>query len=149
MNDMRSIIDLWDENVDSMAKDQIKSLLDGGNFVFFFKRGDDLFGCPESSRIIYATMKQPDEETSPSFIKEANFIGINITKALEGYSVRTLFDHKDIKKIKVIDSDEAYKILVKKADQNARMNLTKVIRELPNDDEDIPKSANTDDLEEK
>ena len=102
MNDMRSIIDLWDENVDSMAKDQIKSLLDGGNFVFFFKRGDDLFGCPESSRIIYATMKQPDEETSPSFIKEANFIGINITKALEGYSVRTLFDHKDIKKIKVI-----------------------------------------------
>lgn len=148
---MRDLMDTWDEAADQAAKDQIKSLLDGGDLIFFFKKGDDLFGSTESSRVVYATMLNPDEETPKNFVKDANFSAVDLHKALEGFTVRKMFDHKDLKKIKVMDSDDVYKLLVKKADHNAKINLTKVIKDMPQDDDedDTPQPDNMDKLGEK
>jgi hypothetical protein len=143
-------MDLWDEAADQMAKDQIKSILDGGDFVLFFKKGKELFAGPENSRVVFATMKNPDDETPESWAKEANFSAIDLNKALEGMMVKRMFGYKDLKDIEVMDSEAIQKLLVKKADKmNAKINLIKVIKDLPDDEDEPGEPPNMDRIGEK
>lgn len=146
----RDLMDLWDEAADQMAKDQIKSILDGGDFVLFFKKGNELFAAPENSRVVFATMKHPDEETPKNWAKEANFSAMDLNKALEGMIVKRMFGYKDLKQIKVIDSEDMQKLLAKKANKmNAKINLVKVIRDLPDDEDEPGEPSNMDKIGEK
>lgn len=151
MVDFRHLMNLWDEAADDMTKSHIKSILDGGDFVFFFKKGEDLYAANEGSRVIFATLKHPDEDTPKGWGKEANFMALDLTKALEGYSVKRMFSKKDLKDIEVVESEKMYQLLVKQADsQNAKINLSKVIKDMPIDsDDDEPTPANMDKLGEK
>lgn len=137
MNTMRELLDLWDESADQMTKDQIKQILDGGDFVLFFKKGNEVFASNEQSRVVFATMKNPDNELPKNWSKEANFMAIDLGKALEGYTVKKIFDKKDLKDIKIIDSEDMYQLLLKLANHNGRMNLNKVIKDLPDEDEPV------------
>lgn len=145
----RDLLDCWDESADQMAKDQIKTLLDGGDFVLFFKKGKELFAAGESSRIVFANMKNPDDETPDGWAEEATLTAVSLDKALEGFSVKRIFYKKDIDDMKIIDQDDAYKELVKKADHNSKINLAKVMKDMPQDDEEEPIPANMDKLGEK
>lgn len=103
---------IWQE--EEKNTDKIKTLVDGQDFVMFFKKGNNVYGAGEDSRLTFARMKsKPDEETTKDWIKEANFIGINLSKAITGDKVHNIFSKKDLSEIKIIDKNEAQELLEK------------------------------------
>jgi uncharacterized lipoprotein YehR (DUF1307 family) len=128
---MKPFIKIWLENEDN--EKQIKTLLGGQEFVMFFQKGDSLYGGTEDTRLTFAKIKHPDEETSDEWVKDANFMAVNLTKSLKGTKVHNLFSKKDIKDIKIIDQDEAEKLLLKQA-KNKKISADKI--EPVKDDED-------------
>ena len=108
----RDIMDTWDEVLfeQEEIEGKINSLLDGQDNILFFKKGGDIFGASEDSRIVFAKLKTPDdEEDLPSgWDKEANFDAWNLTKGLQSAPSHQLFSKKDLKGIKVIDRDTAF-----------------------------------------
>jgi hypothetical protein len=111
----RSLLDQWDDVLFwEDASDRIASLLDNGGMILFFTRTGDIFGAPEESRVVFARMKKPDDDTPDDFLDQASFMGLDLFKALTGERSHVAFGKKDLKNIKVIDRDECEKKLVKK-----------------------------------
>lgn len=109
----RQLIDTWDEAVENdNKKAKIKSLIDGQGLIMFFKKDGNIFGAPENSRIVFAKMKNPDEDVTPDWENEANFGAFNLMQALQGNSAENIFSAKDMPKIIVINQDEAEKSLM-------------------------------------
>lgn len=117
---------LWLE--DKEAKhDKVRNLIDGQNLILFFTKGDDLFGAPEESRLVFAKMKNPDDDMPDGWADDANFAAFDLLKALAGDQVENMFGKKDMKKIKVIDPDEAHSRLMK-APTNIVKTVTDVLK---------------------
>jgi len=95
-------------------KEQIKAMLGTNDFVFFFEKNKEIYGAPEESRLMFARMKNPDPEDN-GWVKEANFSGLNLNKALKGEKTESLFSHTYLTKIKILDQDAAYDKLSKLA----------------------------------
>jgi hypothetical protein len=116
--ELRNYIDLWLESDAILKKsegsDKIKTLLDANGFVLYFKNGSSLLAAPEESRVVFARMKNPDEETPKAAQKEASFLAIDLDRALEGEKVEKIISFSEIDKIKVIDRDDAEKLLIKR-----------------------------------
>jgi hypothetical protein len=109
---VRQLLSLWEENQN--VDTEIQMLVDGQNFVMFFKKGKDVYGAPEESRVTFANMKNP-KEMGKEWAKDANFLGMNLNKALKGAKTHNLFSSNDLDKIKVINKEEAERILAKEA----------------------------------
>jgi len=108
------LVDTWNQYLESEDKEnKIKTLLDGQGLILFFKKDGQIYGAPEESRLIFAKMKTPDEDVNDDWIKEANFMALNLKKALLGKEIESMFSTKDLKSIKIIDRDEAEKLLKK------------------------------------
>lgn len=127
-------LDLWDRNLEIQeAAKSINDLMDRHGMILFFKKGDDLFGAPEESRLIFAKLKNDtedqDDPMSPGFRDEAKFLGINLLKSMFGSpedSVENLFGNQDIPNIHVCDRDDVVNMIMnhkpkspKKKDKNA------------------------------
>ena len=97
------------------AKKGIDNLLDTFDFIMFFKKGKEVFGAGEDGRLVYAKMKHPDEETPSGWEDDATFSAMNLNKGLQSDPVQQIFTNKDLKKIKIINREEAQKILEKAA----------------------------------
>jgi hypothetical protein len=116
----RELLDEWDHFcMIKEAEDSINDLLDRHGLILFFKKGNDLFGAPEESRLIFAKLKNDDPEDDdpmlPAFRDEAKFLGINLFKSMfdsPENSVQSMFGNSDIPKIHVCDRDEAIKMLM-------------------------------------
>jgi hypothetical protein len=94
---------------------KIKTMIDTNDFVLFFKDKSGLiYAAPEESRLVFARMKTPDPDDK-NWVKDASFSGLNLNKALEGEKSENLFSYDDLKKIEVIDQEEAYTQLAKVA----------------------------------
>lgn len=107
--EMQDLILLWETAV---KKDKLKALVDN-NLVFFFKKNNELFGCPEESRLVFARLKNPDEDSNKAWAKEAAFLALNLSKALEAEEPpKTLFYQKDLNDLNIIDKDEAIKLFL-------------------------------------
>ena len=107
------------DNCDEVAKvlknrDKIKAMLGANDFVLFFKKDKLIFAAPEESRLVFARMKTPDADDK-GWVKDASFSGLNLNKALEGEKSENLFSYDDLKKIEIIDQEEAYTQLAKVA----------------------------------
>jgi hypothetical protein len=103
---------MWDEALDSAQKNKLKMMLDGGTLILFFRYEEDVFGAPESSRVTFAKMKdENDEDHTPGWIKEANFMATNLTKLGQGSQQQMIFYNKDLPKIDVLSKEEAYESL--------------------------------------
>jgi hypothetical protein len=87
--------------------DRLKHLFDAEGLIFFFKKGDDYFGAGEDSRMAFARMKTPDDETPDGWEEEASFSAENLAKLIRGEPATHVFSHADLKKIKVVDEDKA------------------------------------------
>lgn len=110
----RSLIDTWDQYLEEEEiGNQIDLLLNGQPFVMFFKKGKEIYGATEEGRLTFARMKGDDEDEE--WKKEANFMGINLTKAIQGHKVHNMFSLNDLKKIKILDKEKVKKTLVDKA----------------------------------
>jgi hypothetical protein len=110
----RQLMDIWDENLDQEEKkNQIRRMVDGENLILFFKKDGDVFGAPEESRVVFARMKNPDDETPEGWLDDANFIAVNLVKAMQGDKTTHMFSSKDLKSIKVVDKDAVEGLLMK------------------------------------
>lgn len=108
--------ELWDEYLlKEDIKNRILALLDGQDLILFFKKDQDIFGANEENRLIFAKLKEKKE--NEFWKNEASFMAINLSKAIEGENVKSVFNKKNLKEIKVIDHDEALKLLLKKANK--------------------------------
>lgn len=102
-SDFRRLMDIWDEAVE---KEQLNGILD--NLIFFFEKDGTLYGASENSRLIYANIKNPDEDAGKGWAKDASFVAVNLSKTKEtGIKEETIFSSKDIKDIKVVDQKHA------------------------------------------
>ena len=110
----RQLMDIWDENLEAEdKKNQIQRLVNGDNLILFFKKGGEVFGAPEESRVVFARMKNPDDEMPEGWFDDANFVAVNLVKALMGEKTTQMFSAKDLKSIKVVDKDSVENLLMK------------------------------------
>jgi hypothetical protein len=112
----RDLMDRWDiqlEHIDSM-----NDLLDKHELILFFKKGDEYFGAPEDSRLIFAKLKTDteDDPMMPGFRQEARFPAFNLIKFLSNdpeKSTESVFGIKDLPKITVCTREEAIDNMMK------------------------------------
>jgi uncharacterized lipoprotein YehR (DUF1307 family) len=128
-SDTQYFIERWneiseDKKRQEFIQSQVKSLLASEEFVMFFKKGGAIYGCDEDARLTFAKLKVPDEDSKGKWSKEANFLAINLTKGLKGDKVNNLFSVKDIKKIEILDKEEAEKKLI--AQSNGKISKDKI-----------------------
>ena len=114
--EFRDWMDMWDVQCEANDRqNQIKTLVDGQNFVLFFKRKNDIFGAHEPHRVTFARMKNPDDDVDDGWLKEASFMAVNLSSAISGSPQQEVFQSKNIDDIKVIDKDAAHDALSKQA----------------------------------
>ena len=106
-------------------KSKIRNLIDGQGLIMFFKKDDKVFGAPEESRIIFARMKNPEED-DVGWEDEANFAGYDLMQALQGNSVENLFSAGDLPKIMIINRDQAEDSLMKCPGAEGGINLNPI-----------------------
>jgi hypothetical protein len=110
----RELITKWDRCLDIQEeKTMIGDQLDRHGCIMFFRRGDDLFGAPEESRLTFAKIKSEDDDITDQWRQEAKFIAINLIQALLGQTTQNLFGLKDIPGLKLIDRENAVEHLWK------------------------------------
>jgi hypothetical protein len=111
---LRYWIDQWDEaTADEDKRARIKNLIDGRDLMLFFQHKGSVYGAPEESRIVFAKMKHPDEETGKDWVEDASFTAVNLTRALTGESVENVFTSKDVDSIGVMSEEAAEEKLLK------------------------------------
>jgi hypothetical protein len=100
------------EDLKYIQLEKVKSFINE-HLVFFFKKGDELFGCPEESRLVFAKMKNPDDEDSKGWSDEAAFLAFNLSKALEedNEAPKRLFYKKDMDDLQILDKETLEKAL--------------------------------------
>jgi hypothetical protein len=114
----RELMDCWDKHCFFEQQEKsINDLMDRHGMILFFKKDNDLFGSPEDSRLIFAKLKNDEEDDpmQPGFKDEAKFLGINILKAMFGSSedsVENLFGNNDIPHIHVCDREDVIKTIM-------------------------------------
>lgn len=101
--------------IDEDAEEKINSLIDGEGYILFFKKGDDTFGANEDSRVVFAKMKNPDDEMPTNWEEEASFSAHNMNKMLRGEPGEHVFSKKDLTEIKVMDRESVVENLKKEA----------------------------------
>ena len=111
-------MDVWDEYC--LIENEVSDLLDQNRFILYFKKGDGIFGAPEESRVIFARLKHPDEDTTQQWKDEAKFVATNLLQSVLGNPVDTMFGCKDIDDIEIMDRDKATDFLIKKKQENKK-----------------------------
>lgn len=106
-SNFRQLIDKWDEVKNKFNK---KCLMEDNDIVFFFKKDKVIYGGSENSRLIFARMKNPEKEEI-KWSKDATFSAYNLE---EEKPSETVFNKKDLDKIKILDQEKAEKELDKK-----------------------------------
>jgi len=104
----RELMNLWEEAESSV---KINSLIQNNELVLFFKKEGTIYGSPESGRVTFAKMKNPDDDLPEGWLDEANFVAYDLEKAMKGQKVQRVFDHKDLGKMKILDEEEVKKKL--------------------------------------
>jgi hypothetical protein len=119
-SDFRSLLDRWDEHV---SGEKIQTIIEDNGFVLFLKRGNSIYAATEDGRLTFARMKHPDPDDPKGYMKTATFTATDLTKALDGEKVETVFNINDIKLTKVISQEKAEKFL-KQASE--KVDVTKI-----------------------
>jgi hypothetical protein len=132
---------MWEETLENdELRNQIRLLLDGQQFIFYFRKGDYIYGAGEDARVTFAKLKDPDEEEyDQEWAKEATFLGVNLQRALEGAKIFNIFGQKDLKQIKVLEREEVEKELTQVAHEAKEKGKLKAgkIPPKPTDDPEI------------
>ncbi len=93
-------------------QNKVKNILDGQNLILFFTKDDGIFGAPEESRVVFAKMKNPDEDMPDGWADEAQFMATDLIKAMMGDKTDNIFGAKDLKSIRIQDRDAIEKLLM-------------------------------------
>ena len=115
----RHLMDIWDSQL-ALEDERVRigNHVDGHGLILFFKHGDDIFGAPEESRLVFAKMKtKEDEEDGDAWRHEAKFTALNLIQSLLGQQTQGMFGLKDLKKLHLMDREDALAELMKKKDK--------------------------------
>jgi hypothetical protein len=103
----KATMNIFDDSLSEEEEaDKIKNFADTHGLVLFFKKDKDYFGASEDSRVVFARLKNPDDEVSDGWEEEANFSAINLSKLVKGDVSQHVFSKSDIKKIKIMDQEK-------------------------------------------
>jgi hypothetical protein len=94
------------QSEDGAKEKRIRQTLDAEGFIFFFKKGDEYYGTGEDGRVVFARIKNPDEEDPEGWRDEATFTAVNLNKLVHGETSQRLFSKRDTKGLKVVDQDD-------------------------------------------
>lgn len=89
-----------------LKENKIKHFIDSHGLILFFKKGSEYFGTSEDGRIVFAKLKNPDDEETDGWEDEANFSAVNISKVGTNQISQQVFTKKDLKKMKIVDEKE-------------------------------------------
>jgi hypothetical protein len=93
---------------DEEIEARINALLDSDEFVFFLEKDGEVYAAPESSRVVFANLKNSGNGDMPKGWKdEATFMVLNLNRALAGGPPQAVFDKKDVNKIHILSREEA------------------------------------------
>ncbi len=127
-SNFRHLMDKWDVQLAMEAeKISIGDHLDGQNLILFFKRGDDIFGAPEESRLVFAKLKSKDddEDMPPTWRDEAKFIAMNLIQSLVGQPTENMFGIKDLANLKLLDREKVVAALMKSKNKKNKKDKKK------------------------
>jgi hypothetical protein len=96
---------------------KINSLIDSAGHILFFKKGEDLFGAGEDGRVVFAKMKNPDDEMPVNWEEEASFSADNLNKVVKGEPPQHVFHKADLDEIQIMDREEVVESLKKEAEK--------------------------------
>tara|TARA_Y100000034_G_scaffold129543_1_gene186201 strand:+ start:557 stop:970 length:414 start_codon:yes stop_codon:yes gene_type:complete len=99
----------WDEAAKKEKEQLINALVDSPSFAFFFKKDKGLFAADEMNRVVFARMKDPDDE---NHTVDELFSAYDLIKVMLGERLQNTFKSDDLDEIQVVDKDEAVKWLV-------------------------------------
>lgn len=115
-------MDLWDDYLlEEEDANKLRHTLEAQGFVLFFKKGSEYFGASEDSRVVFARMKNPDDEMPDGWEDEASFSAINLNKLVKGEPAQHVFGKTDLKKIKIVDRDDVVEALKGEIDEDHPM----------------------------
>jgi hypothetical protein len=127
---------------------KIKHFADAHGLVLFFKKGDDYFGAGEDSRVVFARLKNPDDDVSDGWEDEANFSAINLTKLVKGDISQHIFNKDDIKNIKIMDQEKVTNALKGAGKKSQKpfgsLRIIKISHSSSSDRDDAPNFSRTD-----
>lgn len=110
---MRPLLDSWDEFLaEEDRQNRIQAALNSPNIVLFFVEDNQVYGAPEDSRVIFARMKAKGDEDGEKWKKDADFMAFNLSTLDDGRVTQSVFGKKDLRKIKVIEKEEAERRLM-------------------------------------
>ena len=117
-SEFRDWIELADNfMLESEVDSKIDSLIDEQGIILFFKKDDDVYGCSEDGRVVFARIKNPDEDLPSGWEDEASFSAFNLNKMVRGEPGEHVLKKDDIEKLKVIEREEAVEELRKEAEK--------------------------------
>lgn len=110
-SNFRELMDIWAEAEPTF---NLKNILESNGLILFFKKDKKIYGAPESSRLVLARMKNPEDKSDKEWGREANFSAFDLEDSTDGKFKKVMFDYKDLEKIEIIDQEKAEKELAKK-----------------------------------
>jgi hypothetical protein len=111
----RDLMTKWDDYLSlEQEKKSIEDHLDQNQCILFFKKGNDLFGAPEESRLVFAKLKSEDEDMPSHWKDEARFIALNLINSILGQQTQNVFSFKDLDNLQLVDREKVINELMKK-----------------------------------
>lgn len=95
---------------------EIESLLGNHGLFFLFTKDGEYFGAGEDSRMTFARMKHPDEDSPKDWADEAKFTAVNLNKLMNGEFCHHMFGKDELKGIEVVEPEEVTRYLNKLRD---------------------------------
>lgn len=97
---------MWDSYQENEDKEsRLRDLINTNGLVMFFQKNDEMFGCPENGRIVFARMK------SEEGMDDANFVALNLSS---DEPARHVVQSADVDKLKVMDLEDLVKKITEK-----------------------------------
>jgi len=104
----RKIMDNWDAHLLKEAdEDKLNALFDGLGIILFFEKDKEIFGSGEDGRVVFAKLKNPDDDLPSGWEDEASFSAHNLSKIAKGETAQHVFNKESLKDIQVLDKEEA------------------------------------------
>ena len=113
----RNFLDLWEIQCQiDQEIEKINGIFDKHGIIIFFKKGDDYYGAPESSRLVFAKLKSndPDNPVSIGLKDQIRVPAINLIKAMFGddkENVQVALSADDLENVEVCDRDRVVDVL--------------------------------------
>jgi hypothetical protein len=103
---------------DQEKQSKVSSYLDENKYTLFFEYKKELYAADEDSRVVFAKIKNADEDLPRNWKEDIKFMAAKLIPSLKGQNSNHLFSYKDLKDISCVDRDEVIKKIIKDKNYN-------------------------------